>query len=48
MISDVASVTFTSGMVRGALLTGSPTFNQWKEVFTNHPRNVVLVMKYNF
>ncbi len=47
-ISDVAPVTFTSGVVRGALLTGSPTFAQWNQVFTNHPRDVVLVMKYNF
>jgi Carboxypeptidase regulatory-like domain len=47
-ISDVAPVTFTSGVVRGALLTGSPTFAQWNQVFSNHPRNVVLVMKYNF
>ena len=47
-ISDVAPVTFTSGVVRGALLTGSPTFGQWNQVFSNHPRNVVLVLKYNF
>ena len=47
-ISDVAPVTFTSGVVRGSLLTGSPTFAQWNQVFSNHPRNVVLVMKYNF
>jgi hypothetical protein len=47
-ISDVAPVSFTSGVVRGALLTGSPTFAQWNQVFSNHPRDVVLVMKYNF
>ncbi len=47
-ISDVAPVSFTSGVVRGSLLTGSPTFAQWNQVFSNHPRDVVLVMKYNF
>ena len=47
-ISDVAPIGYTSGVVRGALLTGSPTFAQWNDVFTNHPRNIVLVLKYNF
>jgi hypothetical protein len=47
-ISDVGTFGFTSGVVRGALLTGSPTFAAWNQVFTNHPRNLVLVLKYDF
>ncbi len=47
-ISDVAPIGYTSGVVRGALLTGSTTFGQWNQVFTNHPRNIILVMKYSF
>jgi hypothetical protein len=48
VISDVESFGQASSTVRGALLTGSPTFNNWQDVFTNHPRQVVLVMKYQF
>ncbi len=48
VISDVESYGQASSTVRGALLTGSPTFNQWSDVFTNHPRQIVLVMKYQF
>ena len=48
LISDVQSYGQASGTVRGALLTNSPTFAQWNQVFTNHPRNVVLVLKYSF
>jgi len=48
VISDVESFGQASSTVRGALLTGSPTFNQWSDVFTNHPRQVVLVLKYQF
>jgi Carboxypeptidase regulatory-like domain/TonB dependent receptor len=48
VISDVESFGQASSTVRGALLPGSPTFNQWSDVFTNHPRQVVLVLKYQF
>ena len=48
LISDVQSFGQASGSVRNALLTGSNTFAQWNQVFTNHPRNLVLVLKYNF
>jgi len=48
LISDVQSYGQASGTVRGALLTNSPTFAQWNQVFTNHPRNLVLVLKYSF
>ncbi len=47
-ISDVAPIGYTSGEVRGYLIPGSPTFNVANQVFSNHPRNVVLVVKYNF
>jgi len=47
-ISDVAPIGYTSGVVRGSLLTGNTTFAQWNQVFTNHPRNIVLVLKYSF
>ena len=48
VISDVESYGQASSTVRGALITGSPTFNNWQDVFTNHPRQIVLVMKYQF
>ena len=48
VISDVESFGQASSTVRGALITGSPTFNNWQDVFTNHPRQLVLVMKYQF
>jgi len=48
LISDVQSFGQNTATVRGALLTGSPTFNNWQDVFSNHPRNLVLVLKYNF
>ncbi len=48
LISDVQSYGQASGSVRGALLTNSDTFAQWNTVFTNHPRSVVLVLKYSF
>jgi hypothetical protein len=50
LISDVQSFGQSSGTVRGALLPPplSNTFAQWNQVFTNHPRNLVLVMKYSF
>jgi hypothetical protein len=48
LISDVQSFGQASGTVRGALLTNSPTFAQWNQVFSNHPRSLVLVLKYSF
>ena len=48
VISDVESFGQASNTIRAALLPGSPTFNQWSDVFTNHPRQVVLVLKYQF
>jgi hypothetical protein len=47
-ISDVFNQSFTGGNVRAVLLTGSSTFNNWASAFTNHPRQVVLVLKYSF
>ncbi len=47
-ISDVAPLGYTGGNVRSVLLTGSSTFNDWASAFTNHPRNLVLVLKYSF
>jgi Carboxypeptidase regulatory-like domain len=47
-ISDVAPIGYTSGEVRGFLIPNSPTFNQPSAVFSNHPRNVILVLKYIF
>jgi hypothetical protein len=47
-ISDVAPLGYTGGNVRSVLLTGSSTFNDWASAFSNHPRNLVLVLKYSF
>ena len=47
-ISDVAPIGFTTGEVTQMLKPGSPTFNQPSAVFSNHPRNIVLVLKYIF
>jgi len=49
-ISDVQPgvVGYTSNSIFSMLLPDSPTFNQPKSVFTNHPRGMVLVLKYNF
>ena len=51
-ISDVASVGYT-GTQRNALLPvvagkSNPNFEQWNQYFTNHPRNIVLALKYSF
>jgi hypothetical protein len=51
LISDVQSYGQASGSVRNALLpeTIAPgQFAQWNQVFTNHPRSLVLVLKYQF
>ncbi len=47
-ISDVAPIGFTSGEVTNYLRPNQTTFNNPQAVFSNHPRNVVLVMKYVF
>jgi hypothetical protein len=47
-ISDVAPLSFTGTNVLTMLIPGSPSFNQPKSVFTNHPRNMLLTVKYNF
>jgi len=51
LISDVQSFGQASGSVRNALLPESVspgTFAQWNQVFSNHPRSLVLVLKYQF
>lgn len=47
-ISDVAPLGYTGGDVLGMLEPYSPSFNTPKAIFTNHPRQLVLVLKYNF
>jgi hypothetical protein len=47
-ISDVAPLSFTGTNVLTMLIPGTPAFNQPKSVFTNHPRNMLLVAKFNF
>jgi len=39
---------YTANSIFAMLVPDSPTFNQPKSVFTNHPRQMVLVLKYNF
>jgi hypothetical protein len=47
-ISDVQPIGYTGSNVLNILIPSSPGFNDAKSVFSNHPRNVVLVLKYNF
>jgi hypothetical protein len=47
-ISDVAPLGFTGTNVLTMLIPGTSAFNQPKSVFTNHPRQMVLVAKFNF
>jgi len=47
-ISDVAPIGYTSGEVTNLLRPTAATFNNPQAVFSNHPRNVVLVLKYIF
>jgi hypothetical protein len=47
-ISDVVPLGYTGSNVLDMLIPGSPSFNQPKTVFTNHPRQMVLVLKYSF
>ena len=47
-ISDVLFQSFTGSDVLGILTPSSPSFNEPKTVFTNHPRSMVLALKYTF
>jgi hypothetical protein len=47
-LSDVAPIGYTSGATRNTLIPGSATFQAWNTVFSNHPRNLILAIKYNF
>ena len=47
-ISDVAPLGFTGGNVHDILVPDQTSFNTPKSVFTNHPRQMVLVLKYSF
>ena len=47
-ISDVSGFAYTSAQVRQILIPGSATFDEPQAVFSNHPRNVALVLKYLF
>jgi len=47
-ISDVAPLGYTGTNVLSMLEPSSPTFNQPKAVFSNHPREMVLAIKYSF
>jgi hypothetical protein len=50
-ISDVAPLTnisYTGSNVLQTLIPSSASFNKPQSVWSNHPRNVVLVLKYNF
>jgi Carboxypeptidase regulatory-like domain len=47
-ISDVAPAAYTGSNVLAMLEPNSPTFNQPRSVFSNHPRGLTLVLKYTF
>jgi hypothetical protein len=47
-ISDVAPLGYTGSNVLSMLVPTSSSFNDPKGIFTNHPRQLVLVVKYNF
>jgi len=47
-ISDVAPLGYTGSNVLGMLEPYSPSFNTPKAIFSNHPRGLVLALKYNF
>jgi hypothetical protein len=48
VVNDVQSFGQTAGPVRNTLIPGSATFANWPAAFSNHPRQLVLVVKYNF
>ena len=47
-ISDVGTYGYGSNAVRQFLIPGSATFNEPQAVFSNHPRTIILVLKYLF
>ena len=47
-ISDVAPIGYTGSNVLPMLEPSSQSFNDPKAIFSNHPRAMVLVLKYNF
>jgi len=47
-ISDVAPLAYTGGNVLSMLEPDTTGFNQPKTVFSNHPRGMILVAKFNF
>ncbi len=47
-ISDVAPLGYTGGNVRNILIPGASSFNNWASAFSQHPRQVVLALKYIF
>jgi hypothetical protein len=47
-VSPLTNISFTGANVLATLEPNSPSFNKPQSVWSNHPRNVVLVLKYNF
>ena len=47
-ISDVAPIGYTGGNVRNILIPGASSFGNWASAFSQHPRQVVLALKYIF
>ena len=47
-VSPLTNISFTGANVLTTLEPNSPSFNKPQSVWSNHPRNVVLVLKYNF
>jgi len=47
-LSDVAPIGYTSGVVTNSLKPGNVLFQQWNQVFSSHPRAMILALKYNF
>ena len=48
VVNDVQSYGQTAGPIRNTLIPGQATFANWPAAFSNHPRQLVLVLKYNF
>ena len=46
-LSDVAPVS-TAAINRNVLVPGQSVFQQWNQIFSSHPRNLILALKYNF
>jgi hypothetical protein len=47
-INDALLLSTSGNSVLSYLTPSDPSFNHPEQVFTNHPRNIVLVLKYNF